>query len=71
MTPLPSVLLTEHVNRVELFMPQSVSLCLFPIYRARDVSEHWEFFGAHTLNEQLDDRVEQFAEFGKKRSVLD
>ena len=59
------MLLKHRVDWLGLIMALSEPLCLFPIYRARAVFEHWSFFSfflAKTLNEQLE---EQYAEFDK------
>ncbi len=40
-------------------------LCLFPVYRARAVYEHWTFFSARTQNGKLAGREEILSEFGK------
>ncbi len=45
---------------------QSEPLCLFPIYRARAMYEHWTFFQCTHRNGQLVDHEETFAEFDKK-----
>ncbi len=37
-------------------------LCLFPIYRASAVYEHWTFVSAHTQNVKLADREKIFSE---------
>ncbi len=42
---------------------RSEPLCLFPIYRAWAVYEHWIFFPAHTQNRQLAGCEEIFCEF--------
>ena len=65
-TPFPSVHLKQYVDWMELFMAQSNPLYLFSIHRARTVCKHQRFFWAHTLNTQLEDQEEQFAEFDKK-----
>ncbi len=45
--------------------------CLFPVYRARAVYEHWVFLSAHTQNGQLADREEILAEFHKRCAGLE
>ena len=51
-------------------MVRSEPLCLSPIYRARAVYEHLDFFiFQHTQNRQLGEREERFAEFDKKKCV--
>ncbi len=40
--------------------------CLFPIYRARAVYEHWTLFSVHTQNGKLADCEEIFSELDKK-----
>ena len=64
------MLLWQCVDWLELFMAQSQPQCLFPIYRPRVVYKH-QFFGAQTLNGQLEDREEQFAKFDKKCTGLE
>ena len=52
--PLTSALLKQHVDWLQLFKAWSEPPCLFPIYSARTVQRP-VFFGAHTLNGQLED----------------